>query len=223
MQLRHSFFLQNNWTSKRHYKALEVTVNQGSATYGPRTRCGPPKHFPRPATFYCHPARYLCSFFNDRYAAINRQNDSYLLAKTFFVVFTTDSSEKKPEFLAKAFFLWSAGMVAPAGTLLGLNVSHYPVNMHISDQYCLRAVLYCVYRCCLANIETILGLFYKTHISEIRKILLNCFKSQFNFIRHSCLHVLISVLSKNKCYYTILCQNCSILSKQYRITNTEQH
>ena len=98
-----------------------------------------------------------------------------------------------------------------------------PANMHISDQYCLRAVLYCVYRCCLANIETTLGLFYKTHISEIRKILLNCFISQFNFIRHSYLHVLISVLSKDKCYYTILCKNCSIPSKQYRITNTEQH
>ena len=68
--------------------------------------------------------------------------------------------------------------------------------MHISKQYCLRAVLYCVYRCCLANIETTLGLFYKTHISEIRKILLNCFISQFNFIRHLYLHVLISVLSK---------------------------
>ena len=93
--------------------------------------------------------------------------------------------------------------------------------MHISDQYCLRAVLYYVYRCCLANIETILGLFYQTHISEIRKILLNCFISQFNFIRHSCLHVLISVLSKNKCYYSILCQNCSILSKQYHIPNTD--
>ena len=100
---------------------------------------------------------------------------------------------------------------------------HFPVNMHISDQYCLRAVLYCVYRCCLANIETTLGLFYKTHISEIRKILLNCFISQFYFIRHSYLHVLSSVLSKDKCYYTILCKNCSILSKQYRITNTEQH
>ena len=99
----------------------------------------------------------------------------------------------------------------------------FPVNMLISDQYCLRAVLYCVYRCCLANIETTLGLFYKTHISEIRKILLNCFISQFNFIRHSYLHVLISVLSKDKCYYTILCKNCSILSKQYRITNTEKH
>ena len=77
--------------------------------------------------------------------------------------------------------------------------------MHISDQYCLRAVLYCVYRCCLANIETILGLFYKTHINEIRKILLNCFISLFNLIRLSCLHVLISVLSKNKRYITQYC------------------
>ena len=111
----------------------------------------------------------------------------------------------------------------PKILVIDLALMSNPVNMHISKQYCLRAVLYCVYRCCLANIETTLGLFYKTHISEIRKILLNCFISQFNFIRHSYLHVLISVLSKDKCYYTILCKNCSILSKQYRITNTEQH
>ena len=28
LQLRHSFFRQNDWTSKHHYKALDVTVNQ---------------------------------------------------------------------------------------------------------------------------------------------------------------------------------------------------
>ena len=126
--------------------------------------------------------------------------------------------------LALASSLVSSTPPLEATSLTAANlVNHFPVNMHISDQYCLRAVLYCVYRCCLANIETTVGLFYKTHISEIRKILLNCFISQFNFIRHSYLHVLISVLSKDKCNYTILCKNCSILSKQYRITNTEQH
>ena len=119
--------------------------------------------------------------------------------RLFFIVF----------FLIYKFYVWQ--------------ISSLPVNMHISDQYRLRAVLYCVYRCCLANIETTLGLFYKTHLSEIRKILLNCFISQFNFIRHSYLQVLISVLSKDKCYYTILRKKCSILSKQSRITNTEQH
>ena len=31
-----------------------------------------------------YPSRDLFSFFNDRYAAINRRNDSHLLAKTFF-------------------------------------------------------------------------------------------------------------------------------------------
>ena len=71
-------------------------------------------------------------FFNDKYAAINRPNDSHLLgktcffglryqfgqkrpellAKTFFLVFAIDSSEKRPEFLAKIFLFWSARMVA---------------------------------------------------------------------------------------------------------------
>ena len=131
---------------------------------------------------------------------------------------------RSQKFAIEGLFRGSGGRAPSRRRLLGVwGLSPHPVNMHISDQYCLRAVLYCVYRCCLANIETTLGLFYKTHISEIRKILLNYFVSQFNFIRHSYLHVLISVLSKDKCYYTILCKNCSILSKQYRITNTEQH
>ena len=49
--------------------------------------------FTRPATFYCHPASDLFSFFNDRYAAINRRNDSYFVAKTFFVVFAHRRSQ----------------------------------------------------------------------------------------------------------------------------------
>ena len=88
----------------------------------------------RPAPFYCHPARDLLSFFNDRYAAINRWNDSHLfflvfainsakkrhelLAKTFFLVFATDSRKKRPEFLAKTFLFWSAGMVAARWNLV---------------------------------------------------------------------------------------------------------
>ena len=87
--------------------------------------------------------RDLFSCFNDRYAAINRRNDSHLLAKTFFVVFATDSSEKRSEFLAKTFLFlfWSSPSIRlkkgrrpfsfgslewwrPAGTLLGLNVAH---------------------------------------------------------------------------------------------------
>ena len=83
-------------------------------------------------------------FFNDRYAAIKRRNDSHLQAKTFFVVFATDSSKKRPEFLAKNFF-WTLPSIRPkkglhfwrrpfsfgplewyrpAGTFLGLNVAH---------------------------------------------------------------------------------------------------
>ena len=37
-------------------------VLQGSATYGPRAKSGPPRHFTRPATIYCHPAGDLFSF-----------------------------------------------------------------------------------------------------------------------------------------------------------------
>ena len=38
--------------------------------------------------------------------------------KTFVVVFATDSSEKRPEFLAKTFLLWSTGMVAARWNLV---------------------------------------------------------------------------------------------------------
>ena len=56
--------------------------------------------------------------FNDRYAAINRQNDSQLLTKTFFVVFAINSTEKRPAFLAKTFF-WSSPLIRPK---IALNV-----------------------------------------------------------------------------------------------------
>ena len=79
------------------------------------------------------------SFFNDRYAAKNRRNNSQLLAKTFFcglrhrfvrkrpdllakplpfLVFAINSAEKRPQFLAKAFLVWSAGMVAARWNLI---------------------------------------------------------------------------------------------------------
>ena len=77
----------------------------------------------RPSTFF--------SFFNDRYAAINRRNDIHLRAKTFFMVFATHSSEKdlflvfamnsaekRPEVPAKTFLFWSAGMVAARWNLV---------------------------------------------------------------------------------------------------------
>ena len=105
-----------NKTSQKDFTVLEW-LDQGSTTYGP------PRHFTRLATFYCHPACDLFSFFNDTYAAIYRRNDSHLLAKTFFcsprhrfvfffLVFAINSAEKGPEFLAKIFLFWSAGMVA---------------------------------------------------------------------------------------------------------------
>ena len=87
-------------------------LRQGLATNGPR-----PFIAIEPATF-----------FNDRYAAINRRNDSHLIfwssppiqpkkrpesmAKTFLLVFVINWIEKRPEFLAKIFPLWSARMVA---------------------------------------------------------------------------------------------------------------
>ena len=90
----------------------------------------------RPAKAF-YPARdHLLSsglrpFFNDRYAATNRRNDSHLMAKTLFVVFATDSSEKRPEFLFLSFGLqrrFSFGPLEwwrPAGTLSALNVAHW--------------------------------------------------------------------------------------------------
>ena len=61
-------------------------------------------------------------FFSDRYAAINCRNDSRFLAKTyfcslrhrfvFFFGLRHQFGQKKPEFLAKTFLFWSAGMVA---------------------------------------------------------------------------------------------------------------
>ena len=34
-----------------------IPLEQGSATYGPRAGCGPPRHFTRPPTFHCHTVR----------------------------------------------------------------------------------------------------------------------------------------------------------------------
>ena len=74
-----------------------------------------------------YPARDLLlssgprSFFfsNDRYAAINRQNASHRLAKTYFCLFfAINSVEKRPGFLAKPFLFWSAGMVAARWNLV---------------------------------------------------------------------------------------------------------
>ena len=115
-------------------------LTQGSATYGPRAGCGPPRHFTRPATFYCHPARDLF-FFNDRYAAINGRNDSH------FTCWSSPSilPKKGLNFWQKPFFFWSSPLIRPkkglnfwwrpfffglldwwrpAGTLIGLNVAH---------------------------------------------------------------------------------------------------
>ena len=49
---------------ERHFcdNAKGHTLQQESATYGPRAECNQPRHFTRPATFYCHPARDLFLF-----------------------------------------------------------------------------------------------------------------------------------------------------------------
>ena len=93
---------------------------------------------PCPRPFFC---------FNDRSAAINRRNDSvgpkkglnfwrrFFFNFIYFSVFTSDSSKKRPQFLAKTFFVWfmplirlkkalnifrfwSAGMVAAGWNLV---------------------------------------------------------------------------------------------------------
>ena len=99
------YFCLKNFTTKG---GVESSLSTGVGNLRPAGRMRPAKAF--------YPARDLISFFNDRYAAINRQNDSHLVAKTFFVVFATDSSEKGPEFSAKTFFLfifWSTLSIRP--------------------------------------------------------------------------------------------------------------
>ena len=127
---------------------------QWSATYGPLAGCGPPRHFTRLTTFHCHPARDFFSFFNNRYAAINRRNDSESQAKTFlwssppirpkkgqnfwrrlfFLVFAIDSSEKRHEFQEKIFLFWSAGMVAARWNLVGTECG--PLVQKVADPFC---------------------------------------------------------------------------------------
>ena len=64
------------------------------------------------------------SFINDRYAALNRRNESHLLAKLFFVVFATDSPEKSLNFWRRAFSFDQPEWWRPDGTLLELTVAH---------------------------------------------------------------------------------------------------
>ena len=105
-------------------------------------KCGPPRHFTRPATFYCHPARSFFSLFNERYAAIYRRNDFHfnvwsspsIRPKTglnfrrrslFFLMSSPSIRPKKGlNFWRGPFSFASLEWWWPAGTLLGLNVAH---------------------------------------------------------------------------------------------------
>ena len=121
-----------------------IDCRPGVGNLRPASRMQPAEAFypPRDLLLSSGPLPFL--FFNEEYEAINRQNDFHLLAKTCLVVFAPDSSEKRPEFLTKTFFLvfainrpkkglnfWrrpsSFGPLVwwrPARTLLGLNVAH---------------------------------------------------------------------------------------------------
>ena len=68
-------------------------------------------------------------FFNNRYAAVNRWNDLYLLINSsekgvnfwrrpFFLVFAIHLAKKRREFLVKTFLFWSAGMVVARWNLV---------------------------------------------------------------------------------------------------------
>ena len=102
---------------------FEIVLEQGSAPNGP------PRYFTRPATIF--------SYFNDRYAVINRRNDSHLIFWSspsirpkkglnfwrnlfcfVFSAFANDLFKKRSEFLAKTFLFWSAGMVAVCWNLV---------------------------------------------------------------------------------------------------------
>ena len=54
--------------------------------------------------------------------------------KPFFVVFATDSSEKRPEFLAKTFLFWSTGMVAARWNLVGTECG--PLVQKVANPWC---------------------------------------------------------------------------------------
>ena len=112
-------------------KPLVCAFNTGVGNLLPAGRMRPTKAF--------YPARNLLlpsgprPFFNDRYAAINRRNDSHLVTKTFVVFaiyaavkrpkfpaktcflldFATDCSEKRFELLAKTFFFWFSLSILP--------------------------------------------------------------------------------------------------------------
>ena len=105
----------------------QITLKHGVGNLRPAGRMRPAKAF--------FPARDLLlssgpgPFFNDRYAAIYRRNDSHHIfgssphqfdrAKTsFFLVFAINDAEKRPEFLSKTFLFRSAEMVAARWNLV---------------------------------------------------------------------------------------------------------
>ena len=105
--------------------ARVILFRSGVGTYGPRAECGSSRHSTWPATFYCHPA---CNLFLFSMIDMQQQTAEIILTLIlkllpkngqniwqrpfFFLVFGTNSTEKKPEFRAKTFLFWSARMVA---------------------------------------------------------------------------------------------------------------
>ena len=120
---------KKNLISERYQLLYDYAILQGLATYGPRAGRGPPRHFTWPATFFL-----LAMIDMQQQTAemilIPRRNLFLLSSPPIrprkglnfrqgpFFVFATDSSEKRPEFLVKTFFFWSAEMVSAGWNLV---------------------------------------------------------------------------------------------------------
>ena len=106
-----------------------------------RRRCGPPRHFTRPAIFYCHPARDLFLFL-----MIDMQQQTAemiltlffeVLAKILFVfilVFAMNSTKKRPKFLAMTFLFWYARRVAARWNFVRTECG--PLVQKVADPCC---------------------------------------------------------------------------------------
>ena len=83
-------------------------------------------------------------FFSDKYAAINRRNDSHLVAKTFFLLFAIDSFKKSLKFWRRSFSFGQLERWRPAGTLLGPNAAPYSLKGCPLLTNCFGTVLHCI-------------------------------------------------------------------------------
>ena len=123
-------------------------VEQGTATYGPRADCGPSSILPGPRPLIVIRPTTLFSFFNDRYAGINRRNDSHIIFWSSLSIrpkkglnfwrspppFVWSSPSIRPKkglnFWLRS-FVWSAGMVTARWNLIRIECD--PLVQKVAD------------------------------------------------------------------------------------------